>query len=126
LRYRPTENQAADFFDLDLQTAFKIAQTNGEVSEFIKKGGVRSCRLGSCRVFSDHVFANRCLVFNFATPKCLIEPNIETILKKWLERHPEYLVVMSWRDWYDSLWKPSWTPEPATIGLIWQIIFSIN
>jgi len=32
---------------------------------------------------------------------------------------------MTWRDWYDSLWKPSWTPEPATIGLIWQIIYPI-
>ena len=32
---------------------------------------------------------------------------------------------MSWREWYDSLWKPSWTPEPATIGLIWQILYPI-
>ena len=26
---------------------------------------------------------------------------------------------MEWRDWYDALDKPSWTPEPSTIGLIW-------
>ena len=32
---------------------------------------------------------------------------------------------MSWRQWYDSLAKPSWTPEPATIGLIWQILYPI-
>ena len=32
---------------------------------------------------------------------------------------------MSWREWYDSLWKPNWTPEPATIGLIWQILYPI-
>lgn len=32
---------------------------------------------------------------------------------------------MSWRQWYDSLTKPSWTPEPATIGLIWQILYPI-
>jgi benzodiazapine receptor len=32
---------------------------------------------------------------------------------------------MEWKDWYDSLWKPSWTPEPATIGLIWQILYPI-
>ncbi len=32
---------------------------------------------------------------------------------------------MEWRDWYDSLQKPSWTPEPATIGLIWQILYPI-
>jgi len=32
---------------------------------------------------------------------------------------------MEWRDWYNSLAKPSWTPEPATIGLIWQIIYPI-
>lgn len=28
-------------------------------------------------------------------------------------------------DWYDSLAKPSWTPAPSTIGLIWQIIYPI-
>ena len=32
---------------------------------------------------------------------------------------------MSWRQWYDSLAKPEWTPEPATIGLIWQILYPI-
>lgn len=32
---------------------------------------------------------------------------------------------MSWRDWYDSLAKPEWTPEPSTIGLIWQILYPI-
>lgn len=32
---------------------------------------------------------------------------------------------MSWKEWYDSLVKPSWTPEPATIGLIWQILYPI-
>ena len=32
---------------------------------------------------------------------------------------------MSWRDWYDALEKPTWTPEPATIGLIWQILYPI-
>jgi len=32
---------------------------------------------------------------------------------------------MTWRDWYDALDKPSWTPEPSTIGLIWQIIYPI-
>ena len=29
---------------------------------------------------------------------------------------------MSWMEWYNSLIKPAWTPEPATIGLIWQIL----
>ncbi len=32
---------------------------------------------------------------------------------------------MTWKQWYDSLIKPSWTPEPATIGLIWQILYPI-
>lgn len=32
---------------------------------------------------------------------------------------------MSWMEWYDSLIKPSWTPEPSTIGLIWQILYPI-
>lgn len=30
---------------------------------------------------------------------------------------------MTWLDWYNSLDKPSWTPAPATIGLIWQILY---
>ena len=32
---------------------------------------------------------------------------------------------MSWKEWYDSLEKPAWTPEPGTIGLIWQILYPI-
>jgi benzodiazapine receptor len=32
---------------------------------------------------------------------------------------------VSWKEWYDSLVKPSWTPEPATIGLIWQILYPV-
>ena len=27
--------------------------------------------------------------------------------------------------WYNALAKPSWTPAPATIGLIWQILYPI-
>ncbi len=26
-------------------------------------------------------------------------------------------------EWYNNLAKPAWTPEPATIGLIWQILY---
>ena len=32
---------------------------------------------------------------------------------------------MPWIEWYNSLAKPSWTPAPATIGLIWQILYPI-
>ena len=32
---------------------------------------------------------------------------------------------MTWMDWYNGLAKPSWTPAPATIGLIWQILYPI-
>ncbi|MFT5527150.1 MAG: benzodiazapine receptor [Pirellulaceae bacterium] len=32
---------------------------------------------------------------------------------------------MSWIEWYDSLAKPSWTPAPATIGLIWSILYPV-
>src|SRR5688572_3404416 len=32
---------------------------------------------------------------------------------------------MSWMEWYDSLAKPAWTPAPATIGLIWTILYPI-
>ncbi len=32
---------------------------------------------------------------------------------------------MDWMMWYKSLAKPSWTPAPSTIGLIWQILYPI-
>ncbi len=32
---------------------------------------------------------------------------------------------MNWMTWYDSLIKPSWTPAPKTIGLIWTILYPI-
>ena len=32
---------------------------------------------------------------------------------------------MTWMEWYNSLAKPSWTPAPGTIGLIWQILYPI-
>jgi len=32
---------------------------------------------------------------------------------------------MEWIEWYNSLDKPSWTPAPATIALIWQILYPI-
>jgi tryptophan-rich sensory protein len=32
---------------------------------------------------------------------------------------------MAWLDWYNALDKPGWTPAPATIGTIWQILYPI-
>jgi len=32
---------------------------------------------------------------------------------------------MTWIEWYNSLEKPSWTPAPSTIGMIWQILYPI-
>ena len=32
---------------------------------------------------------------------------------------------MNWMEWYNTLAKPSWTPTPSTIGLIWTILYSI-
>ena len=32
---------------------------------------------------------------------------------------------MTSMEWYDSLQKPHWTPAPATIGMIWQILYPI-
>lgn len=29
------------------------------------------------------------------------------------------------REWYDALAKPGWTPDPSTIGLMWQILYPI-
>jgi hypothetical protein len=30
-----------------------------------------------------------------------------------------------WIEWYQSLAKPSWTPAPRTIGLIWQVLYPV-
>jgi translocator protein len=32
---------------------------------------------------------------------------------------------MPWIEWYNALAKPSWTPAPATISLIWTILYPI-
>lgn len=32
---------------------------------------------------------------------------------------------MPWIDWYNHLAKPNWTPSPATISLIWTILYPI-
>ncbi len=32
---------------------------------------------------------------------------------------------MTWIDWYNSLAKPSWTPAPSTISLIWMILYPV-
>ena len=32
---------------------------------------------------------------------------------------------MAWMQWYESLEKPAWTPQPETIGFIWQVLYPI-
>ena len=32
---------------------------------------------------------------------------------------------MTWLDWYNSLAKPSWTPAPSTISLIWTVLYPV-
>ena len=32
---------------------------------------------------------------------------------------------MTWLDWYNALDKPTWTPAPSTISLIWLILYPI-
>lgn len=32
---------------------------------------------------------------------------------------------MDWMTWYNTLEKPNWTPAPATIGMIWTILYAI-
>lgn len=32
---------------------------------------------------------------------------------------------MTWIEWYDSLAKPPWTPAPATISLMWTILYPV-
>ena len=33
--------------------------------------------------------------------------------------------MMTWMEWYNSLAKPTWTPAPSTISLIWMILYPI-
>jgi len=33
--------------------------------------------------------------------------------------------IMDWMIWYNSLAKPEWTPSPATIGLIWSVLYPV-
>jgi benzodiazapine receptor len=33
--------------------------------------------------------------------------------------------TMTWMEWYNSLVKPSWTPAPSTISLIWMVLYPI-
>jgi tryptophan-rich sensory protein len=43
-----------------------------------------------------------------------------------LLRHSDgYNDPMNWLDWYNSLAKPTWTPAPSTISLIWMILYPI-
>ncbi len=42
-----------------------------------------------------------------------------------MTRYREKTDKMNWMDWYNTLEKPAWTPAPATIGLIWQILYPI-
>ncbi|MEW4488170.1 TspO/MBR family protein [Thalassoglobus sp. JC818] len=37
----------------------------------------------------------------------------------------ELRVEMNWMEWYQQLEKPSWTPEPSTIGFIWQCLYPV-
>jgi tryptophan-rich sensory protein len=32
---------------------------------------------------------------------------------------------MTWIEWYNSLAKPSWTPAPSTISLIWTLLYPV-
>lgn len=32
---------------------------------------------------------------------------------------------MTWIQWYNALDKPAWTPQPATIGMIWQLLYPV-
>ncbi|MGL6075828.1 MAG: TspO/MBR family protein [Fimbriiglobus sp.] len=32
---------------------------------------------------------------------------------------------MPWIEWYNSLAKPTWTPVPGTIGMIWQFLYPV-
>lgn len=32
---------------------------------------------------------------------------------------------MTWMEWYNALAKPSWTPAPSTISLIWALLYPV-
>jgi benzodiazapine receptor len=51
---------------------------------------------------------------------------VHVLANQWLpEEGHGYNDAMDWLDWYNSLAKPAWTPAPATIGQIWQILYPI-
>jgi benzodiazapine receptor len=62
-----------------------------------------------------------------------VEDNLVRVRNAWLSGRSRGLQLsaqtrerwMSWIDWYNSLEKPSWTPPPATIGFIWQILYPV-
>ena len=33
--------------------------------------------------------------------------------------------MMTWLEWYNALDKPTWTPAPSTISLIWLILYPV-
>lgn len=35
------------------------------------------------------------------------------------------MTEVPWFEWYQSLAKPSWTPSPQTIGIIWQVLYPV-
>lgn len=35
------------------------------------------------------------------------------------------MTEVPWFEWYQSLAKPSWTPSPRTIGIIWQVLYPV-
>ena len=53
------------------------------------------------------------------------ERTLSSISRAWLLRLLDRENKMTWMEWYDNLAKPSWTPSPATIGLIWQILYPV-
>lgn len=53
------------------------------------------------------------------TPRGSYRPGEEATDPTFGERPVEFM------EWYDALVKPSWTPSPGTIGLIWRILYPI-
>jgi tryptophan-rich sensory protein len=58
-------------------------------------------------------------------PKTFSRPGVNHGFPIGSNKHKEAKRSMDWKQWYDSLDKPNWTPEPATIGFIWQCLYPV-
>ncbi len=62
-------------------------------------------------------------------PKVVLYLSLLVVNKKfqsvYCNKHDTLNIMQPFREWYDVLVKPSWTPAPGVIGTIWSILYPI-